>query len=142
METKRGQGEAAARAGRAAPLPGKDAVLAFVLGFTAPFVVALGGRLLMAHAEVVARDVVPLLVILVFAGFAAVALHRLPGRRWLAVAVLYAGATLGTAAEVLLDPDPKRRVMVEIFVIWWLAAPAVFAGMLLEQMWRRRRRAS
>jgi hypothetical protein len=93
----------------------------------------------MAHAEIVARDVAPLLVILVFASFTALALRRLPQHRWPVVAVLYAGATLGTAAEVLLDPDPGRRLVVEIFVIWWLAAPAVFAGILLERVWRRRR---
>jgi len=112
-----------------------------VLGFTAPFVVAVGSRLLLTHAEIVARDVAPLLLILVFASFTALALRRLPGRRWFVVAVLYAGATLGTATEVLLDPNPGRRLMVEIFIVWWLAAPAVFAGILLEQVWRRKRRA-
>lgn len=144
MGAEQGQGGAAGN-GRAAGLPPLSVwagIAPFVLGFTAPFVVGVGSRLLLAHAQVVARDVVPLLVILVFAAFTALALRRLPGRRWFAVAVLYAGATLGTAAEVLLDPSPGRRLMVEVFVIWWLAAPAVFAGILLEQVWRRKRRPS
>ncbi len=143
MEMEQGQGGSAAkeRTRQAPPFSPKGAIVPLVLGFTAPFVVAAGSRTLMAHAEVVARDAVPLMVILVFAAFTALALHRLPGRRWLAVGVLYAGATLGTAAEVLLDPSPGRRLMVEIFVVWWLAAPAVFVGILLEQLWRRKRRA-
>jgi hypothetical protein len=133
-------GAGAALQGRASPPGAAAAILPFVLGFTAPFLVAVGSRLLLEHADKVARDVVPLLVILVFACFTALALRRLPQRRWFVVAVLYAGATLGTAVEVLLDPAPGRRLVVEIFVIWWLAAPAVFAGILLEQLWRRKRR--
>lgn len=118
----------------------RGAVLVFLLGFAAPVLVALGGRWLMAHAEVVARDAAPLLVLGVFAAFTVLALRCLPGRRWLAVAVLYAGAALGTATEVLLGGDPGRRVVVEVLVMGWLAMPAVFAGILLEQVWRRRRR--
>ena len=144
MQGEKSQGgsgvSGSASAGSRAP-GALDGVLPFVLGFTAPFVVAVGSRLLLRHAEVVARDVAPLLLILVFASFAALALRRLPERPWFVVAVLYAGATFGTAAEVLLDPIPGRRLIVEIFVVWWLAAPAVFVGVLLEQLWRRKRRA-
>jgi hypothetical protein len=121
------------------PVAVSAGALVLLLGFAAPMVVALGSRWLMVHAEKVARDSAPLLLLLVFAAFTAVALRRLPGRRWLAVAVLYAGAALGTAAEVLLGPDPGRRVVVEVLVMWWLAAPAVVVGILLEQVWGRKR---
>jgi hypothetical protein len=118
------------------------AVLVLLLGFAAPMAVALGSRWLMVHAEIVARDAAPLLLLLVFAVFTAIALRRLPGRRWLAVALLYAGATVGTLAEVSMASDTGRRAVVEVLVMWWLAAPAVAAGILLEQVWRRKRRKS
>lgn len=139
MDTQRATGASTvpAHAGEKYPLAASAG--AFVLGFAAPLVVALGSRWLMDHAEKVARDAASLLVLLVFACFTVLALRMLPGRRWRAVGLLYGGATLGTAMEVLLDPVPGRLVMVEILVVWWLAAPAVFAGILLEQVWRGRR---
>lgn len=129
---------AVARRSRASVWAG---AVAFFLGFAAPLLVAFGSRWLMAHAEKVARDTAPLLLLLVFAAFTALALRLLPGRRWQAVGILCAGAALGTAAEVLLGPDPGRRLMLEVLVMGWLAAPAVAAGILLEQVWRRKRRA-
>jgi len=113
--------------------------LPFVLGFAAPFLISAATRFLRDHAEAIYRDTVPLLLVLVFVAFTAIAARRLPGRIGLVVAGLYLGATLGTWLDVLAFPHSDRQLLGELLALWWFAAPGILGGVLLAGGRRKRR---
>ncbi len=127
------------RAVGAASRSGVQVLLPFVLGFAAPFLISACTRFLRAYAEVIYRDTVPLLVVLVFAAFTAIALRRLPGRIGFVAAGLYLGATLGAVLDVLVYPDPERQLLGEVLGLWWFAAPGILGGVMLGKTPGRKR---
>lgn len=132
-------GRPTAGAGREPDRNVMSRALPFVLGILAPFLISAATRLLRTYAEVIYRDTVPLLLVLVFVAFTLIAVQRLPGRVGFVALGLYLGATLGTVLDVLAYPDPGRQLAGEILALWWFAAPGILGGVMLARVRSRRR---